>query len=100
MAKKQTKKQKVEKEIFKTTDNRLDLSDIITLSSYTFNNVYDCRALLCVINKENSLHLTMDDVAFDEFDEKHAVIRAKNKEKYRGIKTVTYSEAKNRGYIV
>ena len=81
-------------------DPVLDLSDIVKVKSYKFNNVYDNKTLLFIINKNNKLSLTMDDVAFDEFDEKHAIIRAKNKEKYRGKVQVNYSEAKNKGFII
>ena len=49
-------------------DPVLDLSDMFKVKSYKFNNVYDNKTLLFIINKNNKLSLTMDDVVCDEFD--------------------------------
>ena len=94
--KRKNKKNKVEK----PTDDRIDLEDIIKVDSFALNNIYDPKAVLYILNRKNKLHLTMDDVVFDSFDAHKALLRAKNKEKYRGRKVIYYEQAKNTGFII
>ena len=88
------------KEVEQIPDHRIDLDEIIKVDSFALNNTYDQKTVLYVLNKKNKLHLTMDDVVFDTFDEHKARLRAKNVEKYKGSKTIYYEQAKNVGYIV
>ena len=88
------------KEIEEIPDHRIDLDEIIKVDSFALNNIYDPKTVLYILNKKNKLHLTMDDVVFDTFDEHKARLRAKNIKKYKGVKTIYYEQAKNIGYIV
>lgn len=81
-------------------DGRIDLEDIIKVDNLSLNNVYDQKAVLYMLNKKNKLNLTMDDVVFDTFDSHKALLRAKNKEKYRGRKVIYYEQSKNVGFII
>ena len=82
------------------SDDRIDLEDIIKVDNFALNNIYDPKAVLYILNKKNKLHLTMDDVVFDSFDSHKALLRAKNREKYRGRKVIYYEQAKNVGFII
>ena len=83
-----------------SSDNRIDLNDLIKVDKIVLNNIYDQKAVLYVLNRKNKLRLTMDDVVFRSFGPDKAVLCPRNKDKYRGYKVVYYKQAKNTGYII